>query len=98
MKELTFRNQAGTVVVTYKTDLLGTAGAFTVHKIAGLESVPPLTVRDKLLLKTFQHLTYTVDAFIRFAKINKLQLTVFNQGTTTTLVGNFSDSASDSGS
>jgi hypothetical protein len=98
MKDLNFQNSSGTVNVTYRTDLLGTAGNFTVHTITGLDG-SPITVRDKLLLVAFKKIAYNTVDFINFARTNELQLicTPTNGGTPVTLWAMI-NSASDSGS
>lgn len=101
MKDLNFSNQRGTVNVTYRTDLLGTSGNFTVHSISGLPAnndTPPASTRDKLLVASFSKLVYNVNSFITFATNNKLQLTVAdpNGANLVILARKFNDSLSDS--
>lgn len=104
MKDLIFKNQSGTVNVTYKIDSFEKAGAatghFTILDIVGLpksqDSSTKLSNRDLLLIATFKKVVTNFDACIKFAIKNKLSLILQGQGSITTLVGNYSDSTSDS--
>lgn len=77
MKDLTFKDQNGSLNVTFRTSLISTTGAFTVLTINGLDPNNfTNTFREDKLATSFLKLPSTVDAFIKFATTNKLQLTM----------------------
>lgn len=104
MKDFTFSNQFGSVNITYRTSLISTDGAFTVLVHPRLDDDATKTFRDKKLAVNFQRLSYTVDAFVKFAKSNKLKLVMSDStgANSVTLVSQFLQgknvSDSDSGS
>lgn len=75
MKDFNFQNAALSVNVTYRTDTIQTTGNLTVLNITGLPGLSsPQPFRDKKLQTAFLKLPYTIEAFVAFAKANKLQL------------------------
>lgn len=75
MKDLNFQNAAGSVNVTYRVDTIQTSGNLTVMSITGLPGLGTAQAfRDEKLQVAFLKLPYTMQAFIDFAKANKLQL------------------------
>lgn len=82
MKDLKFTNQAGTIAVTYRTDLIdATANNFTVHQITGIDpqdALSTLNTRERVMIGSFKKLPYNLFQFIAFADEWGLTLTSAN--------------------
>lgn len=101
MKDLKFTNQAGTINVTYRTDLIDSlANNFTVHQITGIDpqdAISTLNARERVMIGSFKKISYNLFQFIAFAEEWGLTLTASNtDGSASTIIIGYDASDSES--